>query len=278
MRPLSVGEILDVAIKVYLRHAGTLFRVVLVVVAPIEVLNTLVFASALPDDLNRPAFAPAAPGETEPIRPEELWTTVAAFGVVFLLAILAGTIATAASFKAVADAYLGERPAWRSSLRFALVRLHSLLWVTVLGGVLVLLGALLFVVPGIWLWIAFAVAVPVLLMEDVKGRRALGRSRRLVRGRWWQAFALVLLGYLLAGIAMTVLVGLVEATAFTDLGESAVAYLALSTVASTVASVLTTPFIAAFVTVLYFDLRVRKEGFDLELLARQIESQPPSGA
>ncbi len=274
MRPLSVGEVLDVAINVYLRHAGTLFRVVLVVVAPVEVVSSLVQLSALPDAANRPALSPPAPGETQPIRPDEVWTAVAGFGVVFLLAFVAGTIATGACFKAVADAYLGEQPAWRSSLRFALARVHSILWVTILGGILVVLGLLLCVLPGIWLWIAFAVAVPVLLTEGVKGRRALGRSRRLVKGRWWQTFALVLIGYLLASIATAVLAGLVEATALTDVGETTVAYFTLSTVANVVASVLTTPFIAAFVTVLYFDLRVRKEGFDLELLAERIGLEP----
>ena len=46
LRPLSIGEILDVAIKIYLRNAWTLFRVVLVVVAPVQIVSALIEASA----------------------------------------------------------------------------------------------------------------------------------------------------------------------------------------------------------------------------------------
>ena len=274
LRPLAIGEILDVAIKIYWKNAATLLGIVAVVIAPVQVLTGLVQASAFPDEITRPMFTTPPPGEPQPIDPDEVWTFFAAFGVVTILGIVASTIATGASFKAVADAYLGERPNWKSSLAFALVRVHSILWVTVLAGVLAMLGFVLCIVPGVWLFVAFAFAVPVLLTEGVKGRRALGRSRRLVEGRWWPAFGLLLIGYLLAGFAAFLLVGLVEALAIADVADSAVAYLTLTTIANTIAAILTTPFTAAFVSVMYFDLRVRKEAFDLQLLAERIGVPP----
>jgi len=275
LRPLAIGEVLDVAIKIVWRNAGTLFRLVAIVIAPVQVLAALVQASAFPDEANRPWFSTTPPpGEPQPIDPDELWLTIAAFGVITLLSFLASTVATGASFKAVADAYLGEKPDWRSSLQFALTRLHSILWVTILGLIVVGVGLVLCLVPGVWLWVAFAVAVPVLLTEGLKGRRALGRSRALVKGRWWPTFGLLLIGYLLAGMATFVLVGLVETLAFTDAGESSVVYLTLATIANIVAAVLTTPFTVAFIAVMYFDLRVRKEGFDLQLLAERIGVAP----
>jgi hypothetical protein len=47
-------------------------------------------------------------------------------------------------------------------------------------------------------------------------------------------------------------------------------------VANIATSVVVTPFSAAVITVLYFDARVRKEGFDLELMARRIGVEPPA--
>ena len=46
LRPLGIGEILDVAIKIYLRNALVLFGLVVVVVLPVQVLTALVRYSA----------------------------------------------------------------------------------------------------------------------------------------------------------------------------------------------------------------------------------------
>ena len=121
---------------------------------------------------------------------------------------IGGTVATGACFKAIADGYLGERADWRPALGYAARRLHSILWVTFLGGFLAVLGLVLLIIPGVYLYICFAVAVPVLLTEGMKGRQALGRSRRLVKGRWWPTFGVVVLGAILVGIVEGALAGL----------------------------------------------------------------------
>jgi len=265
LRPLSIGEILDVAIKIYLRNAWTLFRVVLVVVAPVQIVSALIEASA------------ASSGDTTRVSSHDIALGVTAIVAVAILGIVANTVATGASFKAVADAYLGEQPTWRSSLRFAFARIHSILWITFLGGILTVIGFVFCIIPGIYFWIAFAVAVPVLLTEGVKGSKALGRSRRLVKDRWWGTFGVVLLGTILAGIVSAAIGGLAR-LAGGSADASSVAGFLVNTVSGTLGSMISTPFTAAFVTVLYFDLRVRKEAFDLQLLAERIGlTAPPEG-
>jgi hypothetical protein len=266
LRPLSIGEILDVAIKIYLRNAWTLFRVVLVVVAPVEIVSALIQASAATND-----------GDTGTVSSHDLALYLSAIGAATILGLLANTVATGASFKAVADAYLGEQPTWRSSLRFAFARLHSILWITLLGGIATVVGLVFCIVPGVYLWIAFAVAVPVLLTEGVKGTSALGRSRALVGGRWWGTFGVVLLGTILAGVVSAAIGALARfAAGSTDAGS--VAGFLVNSVSGTLGSMISTPFTAAFVSVLYFDLRVRKEAFDLQLLAERIGlTAPPEG-
>ena len=266
LRPLSIGEILDVAIKIYLRNAWTLFRVVLVVVAPVEIVSALIQASAATND-----------SDTATLSSHDLALYLSAIGAAAVLGLLANTVATGASFKAVADAYLGEQPTWRSSLRFAFARLHSILWITILGGIATVIGFVFCIIPGIYLWIAFAVAVPVLLTEGVKGSKALGRSRALVRDRWWGTFGVVLLGTILAGI-VSAAIGAVAGIAAGTTDANTVAGFLVNSVSGTLGSMISTPFTAAFVTVLYFDLRVRKEAFDLQLLAERIGlTAPPEG-
>jgi hypothetical protein len=276
LRPLGIGEVLDVAIKIYMSNAVALWKLVLAVVAPVALLSVVVEASATPStSLDEFGIDPET-GEFVTTTDDELWTYLAGAGVSLLLLLLATILASGACFKVVADAYLGRPVEWRSSLAFVARRLHSVVWVTVLTFVLSGLGLILCVVPGVYLWFAFAVAVPVLLTEQLKGRKALGRSRRLVKGRWWHVFAALVLGTILTSIVSGVITGL--ATVAVDDQPATVGWIAVSWLAQTISSVLTTPFTAAVAIVVYFDLRVRKEAFDLELLAAQLGVEPPPGA
>jgi hypothetical protein len=272
LRPLGVGEILDVAITIYRRNFRALLTLVFVVVAPFEILSALIQASALPDD---PLITESTPGQVE--LGNDFWLGVAGFGAAGLLSFIAGLVATGACFKAVADGYLGERAEWRPALAYAARRLHSILWVTLLAAFIAVLGMIFLIVPGIYLYVCFAVAVPVLLTEGLKGRKALGRSRRLVTGRWWGSFGVVVLGAILVSIVEGALVGLAAVVTSLDTADPTLPSFLANTTATVLASVLATPLSAAFATVLYFDLRVRKEAFDLQLLAEQIGVEPGEG-
>ena len=269
LRPLGIGEILDVGIKITTRHFGTLAGAVLVAVVPLQLVAAVVDFSATEGTLSSGGSNLETDQFGNPeLDPDEVWTFFAALAVSAVLGLLAQTIATGACFKAVADAYLGRAPSWLGSTGYVLRRLHSILWISFLTYLLAGLALLACIIPGVWLFIAWTVAIPALLTEGVKGRRALGRSFRLVREYWWRTFAIIILGTVLAGIVSGVLVGVLTAVTFTS--DSTLAYVIANFVASVVAGVLTTPFIAAVTIVLYIDLRVRKEGFDLALLAARL--------
>jgi uncharacterized RDD family membrane protein YckC len=123
LRPLSLGEILDVAIKIYWRNAAVLLGLVVLVVAPVQLFVSIIYVSAIPDH-DQSLFAEPSPAPAD-FDAHDLWVGIAAFLIGIVLTFVATTIATAGCFKAVADAYLGERAAWRSSLAFALRRVHG---------------------------------------------------------------------------------------------------------------------------------------------------------
>jgi len=270
LRPLGVGEILDVGIKIYTRNLLTLFKIVAVVVIPVQFLTAIITLTATPDALVGPMTGETEFQPGEPVEESEFWTFLAGLGLILLLGFLSSTLATAASFKAVGAAYLGGAPDWRSSLSFATRKLHSVLWVSILSGLFTVLGFIALIVPGIWLYGCYAVALPALLTEDTRGTKALRRSFRLVRHRWWPTFGLLILTAILAGLVGQAIGLLFTGLIFTPLGDSVFVSVVLNALSSTIASVLTTPAVAAITSVLYFDLRVRKEGFDLQLLAQRI--------
>ena len=197
--------------------------------------------------------------------------------MVGVLGALAVLLATAACTKAVADAYLRATPDWKESLRAARARFGPLLWLSILYFLLLIPAFLALIVPGIWLAIAWTLAYPALMLEGVRGRKALGRSFRLVKGRWWPTFGVVVLSYLIAGVLQFLVGAIMAAVLFFGVDDSLLGTVVVNAVGNTIAGVIATPFQAAVVALLLFDLRVRKEGLDIALLAGDVGVDPPAG-
>ena len=273
LRPLSLGEILDVSIKICVAHWRTLLKAVLVVVVPVQIVGTIVNADYTVQSFDFSTSSTQTPDETF----EQLNQYLGGLAIAGVLQVLAVLLATAACLRAIAQAYLGEQTDWRGSLSYALRLAPSLLLLTLLYGLGVVLGLLLLIMPGVWLYVAWALATPALLVEGMRGRRALGRSFGLVKGRWWRTFGVLVVGFILATIVSTVVQAVFLVGIFLGEDNNALV-LVLSAIAGTVGLAISTPFQAALLTVVYFDLRVRKEGFDLELLAQEIGGTLQPGA
>lgn len=259
LRPLSLGEILDAAIKIYRSNALLLMKLSLPVLIPAGLIELIIATSALPDD------AQMVDG-TIMVPDSEYVTYTVGLLIGAILTMLATFVATGALYRAVAQTYVGVAVDWKESLIFGAKRFHRLMWLTLLYVVAIMLGLVALVVPGIWVMAAFSCAIPILMAEGIGGSKALRRSAALVKGRWWVVFGVMILSYLLATIVAGAIVAVV--IGFAD-SMSPIGYTALDIGLSTLATAVTTPFTVAASTVMYFDLRVRKEGFDLELLARE---------
>ena len=274
LRPLSLGEILDVSIKICLRHWRTLLKAVLIIVVPVEIVSTALTADYTTEYGASPFDFSTDPDKTPEQTLDELNSYLGGLAISTLLQLLAVLLAGAACFRAIAQAYLGDAPDWRGSLSYALHRAGPLLWLTLLYTLGVVFATVLFIAPGVWLYIAWAFATPVLLVEGLRGRKALGRSHQLVKGRWWRTFGVLIVGFILAGVVTSIVQGAFLLGIIIE-PDNDVLVLVLSALAGIVGLAISTPFQAALLTVVYFDLRVRKEGFDLELLAQGIGGSVP---
>jgi len=282
LRPLGVGEIVDASINLCFRNFVALAKIAAVVAIPMGVIIFL---------LDQIAFAPPDRGDSSDlgfayVGEYEQRVDYSAFQAISiietLLAVLAFLFVIGASFRAVSDLYIGKGDVSASeSVRFAASRIHSMVWVGFLSSLGVIAATFAFVLPGIWLFAAWCVAIPALLAESVKGSKALGRSFNLVRDNWWRTFGALLVGLIFIGLFQFLLqVGAASLTNLTD--ESRNLSLVISDGAQVLALIITGPLQAAIIAVIYYDLRVRKEAFDVQLLAHQRESagtgDPPSAA
>ena len=149
-----------------------------------------------------------------------------------------------------------------------------MIWVSLIVGLGVGIGTLLLVVPGVYLFVAWSVAVPVLLGENLRGMAALRRSRELVRGRWWACAGVLVLAFLLAIIVAAVILLALTGIFGSDGSDTALFF--EQGVASLVANTLVLPFWVGATAVLYIDLRVRKEDFSAQALTHSLP--PPDHA
>jgi hypothetical protein len=139
-----------------------------------------------------------------------------------------------------------------------------------IAGIALVIGFALCFFPGVYLSVLWCLAFPALLFERVGPFKAMGRSGSLIKGRWWASLLLVVVGYLLVTIIGFIIQYGLLAVAAVAADDSVIVNAIATVVGSTLSSAITYPYLAAVLTILYFDQRVRKEGFDLQLLAQDM--------
>jgi hypothetical protein len=274
LRPLGIGETLDAAIKIFIRNFKALVICAAVVVVPLQILAAFVRLSALTDATTTTTTSGAT---TTTVDTGALGLQLAALLVTTAVLFLAQFLATAVCMKAASDAYLGQKASASSSLRFAARRLPSLLLLGLLvwAPIVIAISTCVGIPFALWLLASWAVAVPALLIEGARGTKAIGRSWALVRGRRWPILGVLLLAYLLSSVLSSILgVGVLGASGF---DANSATYVVLSAISSVITTSLTVPVYATIVALIYFDLRVRHEGFDLALLAQHVGVATPPG-
>jgi hypothetical protein len=285
LRPLAFGEILDVGIKLCLRNWRVLVMCVVWLVLPAQIVSVSVLLSVAPDALD--------PTSQQAVEPGEETRFFVAQGISALIQGLVYLVATAACFKAIADAYLGAGPTARRSLLFGLRRVPRLLLLSIVTslafglafGTLIglafltteaVLALLLVLIPAaIYVGVSWSLSTCALLFEDAGPVEALRRSWALVHGSWWRVLGVLAVGVILVSILSGVLQGMLTLIPAALAGGNEVVLALASVIAGTVAVTLTTPFTAAVFSLVYFDQRVRREDFDLELLAEGLGERPP---
>ena len=272
MRPLNLGETLDASIKIVRARWRVLAMVMVVVSLPIQLVDMLIIQSTT--DVYEVGSSFASSSTTSATRYGDEGAYLAGQAVIQLLGLLGYLIGTVACYRAIADSYVGRDTTAEESLRFAAHHAARTLWLTILLVVLLIPAFVALVLPGLWLAVAWSVAIPVLLVEGLGGMAALRRSFHLVKDRWWATCGRLVVAYILVSVITGVVTVVPLALTRGVIDDTSFGALLIEHAANFVVSLVTTPFIAAVTTLIYFDLRVRKEGFDLALLADGPDGAP----
>jgi hypothetical protein len=235
---MSLGELLDGALAIYRRHFATLVSIAIVCEGVPAVMHTYVLLGG--GALQHPT----------------LWL------VAFVLSGIGGLIAAGATVWVISEVYLGRDPSMGDALNYALGKLAPLFLAGLAKYLLIFLATLFFLIPGLIVACGYAVVAQVVVLEDLRsGTDALGRSWYLTKGFKGKAlglgfvvFALVFLPFVAAG-ALAVFVPFLDTT---------------FSVGGQLLQLMLYPVVSCAFTLFYYDLRVRKEAFDIDHLSQQI--------
>jgi hypothetical protein len=267
LRPLEIGDVLDETFRIYRRHFWLFAGISVVMAIPTAALTGYGFYTVFSSFLQ--TFNSINP-DFNSMAPTLVW-----LGALYLLNFLLSPFTFATVIYAACESALGRPVTIWGAIRGVFRRYFA-----ILGYLFVLdVMAVFFCLFPLWIWIAVAwVAVlPVLFVEKVGLGAAMGRSWRLVEGRWWRTFFILLLIFLLWWFVGRALEGfLFFATQIVGIVASNYLVLAISQTLAVLVAALVNPVVQIAIVLVYFDLRVRNEALDLFQLAQRVSASQPA--
>jgi hypothetical protein len=242
LRPRSAPQLVDAAVQLARRHFGqfaVLGAIALLPSVVVQIYNSYVLGQAN-------------------VRLGRIFLILA-------LTLLWRSLVDAAIQFAAAEAYVGRPVSVEQALRHALARSLAILQAILAKWAMIWIGLLFFIVPGILLFARYFAVPATVVIEGLGPGAALGRSRRLAEGERGKILATLGLGWLVyvaIAIALT-------------LTFSGLAGVFVGQVVAGILIMVVYPVLGILTVLLYFDVRIRKEGYDLEVLARDLPIGAP---
>ena len=264
---MEIADILDAAIRLYRHNFLLLLEIVavvqLVVLAGSLVMTWLFFGSLMGTSGEEVPWAAIA--DNAPL------FLVCVAGMIILLSLGQGALAFA-----ISEAYLGRRISVAEAYRRMWPLVWRLLLTMILVGLATATGLIFCIIPAFILMVWFAITTPIVAIERIWGPEAMRRSYDLISGHGWRVFATLLLLYLIVVVATYAIYALPAFGIMMLLGESnPLVAQSLSQAVQTVANIIVQPVVMIGIVLIYYDLRIRKEGFDLMMLAQAMEASSP---
>jgi hypothetical protein len=237
LRPRKATEIVDAAIEVYRRNPIHFLLVAAIIRVPWLIVQIIVIAP-IQDDVSKFLIPSMLIG----------------LGTMFTTFIMAGWVVQIAS-----DVYLGHSTDAFESLRRITDRLPAVFIAAMLQTVAIAFGLFLFLFPAVWISAMVFAVIPAVVLERLGPFKAFDRSGDLAKGVKW---------HILRALGIIALIWVVG-----KFGGGFLAALipnpSLQLTAAALIDMLVYPLFGIASTLIYYDIRIRKEGFDLEIMAKQ---------
>lgn len=263
LRPRDVPGLFDQAVWLYRRNFRAFLGIAALIYLPVTVLISLATTWLLdPTDLINtlgPRGGDQGTQQATVTALSDFFSRISLVSTISIVSSVLLAVAEGALARAIADRYLGRPVTVRGTYRA--IR-PSIIWLVVFVFVQSLAAYLLILPPlGIYVYIALSFVPQVIVLEQTNVITAIQRSWRLVQNQWWRTLGMNVLVLLIS--AIIVLPALVAGEALVFAGQPwAVSNFATQFFTQGLALVYLPARLAAL-TLMYYDLRIRKEGYDL---------------
>lgn len=224
----QIGQVFERSLKIYFSSFVPIFVLGLVVFAPLVFLNV-----AFPETMTRGS------GSLLDV-------------VLFVLPLILGSLLSAALTSLVLEKLRGRDASIGSCLQKGFQRLPLLLVLNLLMGLIILVGMVLVLIPGLIAVIMLSVAVPVFVAERASIGDSIRRSFRLTKSAFWPVCALFILYF----VAMV----LVMAPLMLLLGFIGLKSMVALNLGSVLINIFFAGVQAVLAVVVYHELRTKGEG------------------
>jgi len=196
-------------------------------------------------------------------------------GILYLLAMAASQAATVVT---VSDVHL-ERPA---SIAGAYAKVKNLiprvLFIMIAVWLGIAMGLLLLIVPGVIFALMWSLAIPVAVLENKGLSEAATRSRNLTKGSRGRIFVIyflfIVLLYIITLAWEVPMLAVLGSTLYANKQVAPAWFSVVVTVMAFITTSLVAPLLTIALSLVYYDQRVRKEAFDLQLMMSSLETRP----
>ena len=262
----GTGALLRRAFALYSEHFPKFFRVSLLVMLPIITLSLLDIVNLI---LKRKGLVPDGASKAISI-------TIAIVNV--FGSFIASSIIIGVTIRVVNQLFLAPLRPIELRLAFAALRkrIRALMFTTLMVAIGSIVGLCLLVVPGVIFFINSSLSGPVVMMENLKGRAALRRSKALVRRARRTVIGIIAMQYLIplffSSVAATIIVSGIALSGDAGLKSFAPK---LTNVMTQILNVLMVPLISTFTALLYLKTRAAGgESLNEAFIKLQEEEQP----
>ncbi len=259
----DISGILSVAFELYKANAAKLIVIVAIVVVPLSLISHFLTGVVFKQTVTHQNVTIGGTTiTTTTVSPRSFGVSVLVGLIVLAIIIIIPAVLQAALTRGAALAAVGDPIDTEASYQYGFKKFGSVLWISILVGLVIGIGFILLFIPGVIFLTMLAVAIPALIVEDQRGAKAMSRSWELVKGHFW---------HVLGTIAITIVISIVVSLVFSVLGGS---NWFLQWIFGSIAEIITAPFWALVTILLYIDLRVRNEQLSGERLRSELSSQP----
>ena len=273
LRVMPLGELLDETFKLYRRHFTVIAGVALVIIVPNLILslisgsyraNPVTYLQNVVQNVNNPDQLARIQAQ------QRAYTGSPLYLLSFPIAALLLPFSVGALYRAATSLAAGNLETIGSVL-LGTLRRYFAVWGVVILAALLFVGAIAIVTIPVVIWVAirWSVAIPALFAEGVGPVKALGRSWNLVRDNWWRTLGILITVGIMVSLIQTALAALFGGAAAVVPGLGGDLRAGVVTTVTTLVDALVGAITPIAITMLYLDLRVLKEGLDLDQLARQ---------